>query len=76
MQGLVPLDGLEDAADHLLDESLQPGAVLLDDRLLGSGNGRRLCNDGVPLPLDRTGPGLLSLNGPLLGKKKKVPSSK
>ena len=46
-QPLVPLDGLEDAADHLLDESLQPGAVLLDDRLLGSGNERRLGNEGV-----------------------------
>jgi hypothetical protein len=36
----------------------------------------RSANDAHTLPLDRTGPGLLSLNGPLLGKKKMVPSSK
>jgi hypothetical protein len=31
---------------------------------------------GNPLPLSKTAPGLLSLNGPLLGKKKMVLSSK
>ena len=31
---------------------------------------------GLALPLSETAPGVLSLNGPLLGKKKMVPSSK
>ena len=47
MQRLVLLDGLKDAADRLRNEGLQPGAVLLDDRLLRSGKGRRLGMDAV-----------------------------